>query len=376
MAYSRINNYVFRQLILAALLITASLTAIVWLTQSLRLVDFIVNRGVEFTAFLHLAVLTLPGLLPVILPIAVFVSVLFVFYRLGTDSELMVMRAGGLSPRQIARPALRFAVLVTAFTYCLTIYLAPISYTAFKDLQFKLRNDFSMTLLEEGVFTQISKGITVFVRERASDGTLQGILVHDNRDPNIAITWIAENGNITMNRGNPRISIANGSRQTYDRRSKQTSLLYLQSYTLELSELFPEQVNRKIEPREMPLGELLFPDPKMDRIEAARLVAVGHQRLLAPLNTISFTLIAVVLMVSAPYARRQQTSRLSVAVCLAILLQASTLGLYNSMDNYTVSLGMPVLIFAYAVTIAPIFILLGFAGFYRVLPLPKLARQS
>jgi lipopolysaccharide export system permease protein len=150
---SRIEFYIFKQLALAALLITLSLTAIVWLSQSLRFVDFIINRGLGLWTFLHLAFLTLPNMLPVILPFAVFTAVLFVYNRLGSDSELAAMRAGGLSPRSLSRPALMFALLVTLFSYSLTIYFGPAAYTAFRDLQFRLRSDFSMTLLEEGVFT-------------------------------------------------------------------------------------------------------------------------------------------------------------------------------------------------------------------------------
>ena len=368
MAYqsSSIHGYIFRQISLAALVITLSLTAIVWLTQSLRLVDFIVNRGVDFVAFLQLAMLTLPGLLPVILPIAVFVSVLFVFYRLGTDSELMVMRAGGLSPRAIAKPAIYFALIIMGLTFFLTLYLTPISYTAFKDLQFKLRNDFSMTLLEEGVFTPIGKGITVYVRERSNDGNLLGILVHDNRDPNIAVTWIAEKGTITLNRGSPRISITEGSRQTFDRRSKQSSILYLQYYTLELSELFPEQTSRKEEPREMSIFVLLNPPPELSDQEKAKLKAVAHQRLLAPINILSFSLIAICLMISAPYARRNQSTRLMIAIALALALQASILAVYNLMDVYLIKFGPAVVVLSYILTLFPIIFMLHYLGFFSI----------
>ena len=76
--------------------VTGALTAAVWLAQSLRLVDLIVNRGLSAEMFLYLALLILPRFLDIVLPIGAFIAVLFVFNRLMTESELVVMRACGL----------------------------------------------------------------------------------------------------------------------------------------------------------------------------------------------------------------------------------------------------------------------------------------
>ena len=42
---SRIDRYVFRQLALALVAVTTGLVALIWLTQSLRFVELVVNRG-------------------------------------------------------------------------------------------------------------------------------------------------------------------------------------------------------------------------------------------------------------------------------------------------------------------------------------------
>ena len=60
------------------LFVTAALSAAVWLAQSLRLVDLIVNRGLSIDVFLYLALLILPRFLDIVLPIGVFIAVLYV----------------------------------------------------------------------------------------------------------------------------------------------------------------------------------------------------------------------------------------------------------------------------------------------------------
>ena len=99
-----LDRYILRQCFSMMIFITAALSAAVWLAQSLRLVDLIVNRGLAIEVFLYLALLILPRFLDIVLPIGAFIAVLFVFNRLTSESELVVMRAAGLSHLRLAWP--------------------------------------------------------------------------------------------------------------------------------------------------------------------------------------------------------------------------------------------------------------------------------
>src|SRR3984893_6623602 len=101
-----LSRYILRQSFSVMLLVTGALTAAVWLAQSLRLVDLIINRGLSAEMFLYLALLILPRFLDIVLPIGAFIAVLFVFNPLTTESELVVMRAAGLSPYALTKPIL------------------------------------------------------------------------------------------------------------------------------------------------------------------------------------------------------------------------------------------------------------------------------
>jgi lipopolysaccharide export system permease protein len=194
MAMYQYGKYIARHLIHSTLLITFSLTSIVWLTQALRFIDFIVNQGVSIMVFLKLTILLIPSLVLMILPAALFCSVLFVYNKLKADSELIVMQASGLSRWRLTIPALQVAAGVAVLAYCIAFYLQPASYGKFRDMQSFLRNNYVSILLQEGVFSNPVEGLTVFIRERDKDGTLHGILVHDNRNQQAPITMMAESG--------------------------------------------------------------------------------------------------------------------------------------------------------------------------------------
>src|SRR5215469_4424167 len=163
---TRIDRYVFRQLSLALVAVTGGLAALIWLIQSLRFVELVVNHGLSFGVFIELTGLLIPSFVAVILPITTFVVVQFIYQRLAGDREITVMRAAGLSPYALSRPALALAVLATAAGYALSIWIVPASLTSFRQFQWEIRNRMAAFLVQEGVFTQVSENLTVYVRTR------------------------------------------------------------------------------------------------------------------------------------------------------------------------------------------------------------------
>src|SRR5580693_2355334 len=213
---TRGDRYVFRQLLFALIAVTGGLTALVWLIQSLRFVELVVNHGLSLVAFVELTGLLIPSFVAVMLPITTFVVVQFVYQRLAGDRELTVMRAAGLSPFALSRPALAVALVAMACSFALNLWWVPESLSAFRQFQWEIRNRMAAFLLQEGVFTQISDDLTVYVRSRDPDGTLHGILVDDGRDKAAHATILAESGRLTEGPNGPRVLLINGSRQEID----------------------------------------------------------------------------------------------------------------------------------------------------------------
>jgi len=325
-----ITRYILGQLVVATLFVTLGLTFAIWLTQSLRLIDYIVNRGLPASTFLTFVGLLLPSFLGVVLPVSCFVAALFVYHKLAMDSEMVVMRAAGLSQLQLARPAIILAIMVTVCVYAISLYFLPLSFRNFKDLQNSFRNDFSTVLLQEGVFTALTDDITVFVRERSADGELRGILVHDARDPKKPVTMMAQRGALVPSEAGPRVVMENGNRQEVSRDTGRFSLLYFDRYTVELSEFGEAATSRWREPKERFLPELLWPSAdRRDQRYAQELIAEGHQRLVGPLYTLVFTLIGMAALLAGEFNRRGQTRRVLTAIACVAALEGVSLALHD-----------------------------------------------
>ena len=102
----KLNVYIAKQIFVGFLLVTFSLLSILWLTQSLRFVELITNKGLPLSLFIEMTSLLMPRLYIILSPIALFVAVLFVYNRMLSDRELVVMKSAGISPWQNAKPAL------------------------------------------------------------------------------------------------------------------------------------------------------------------------------------------------------------------------------------------------------------------------------
>ncbi len=308
--------------------ITLTLTGVIWLTQALRLLDRLIGNGVGFSSFLYLTSLLMPALLSVVLPIATFCATIYAYNRLTTDSELVVMSAAGMGRMRLAGPGLALAGMIAALNYLLILYMIPLSASTFRDTQYELRANIANILLQEGVFNTPVPGLTVYIRERLPSGELLGILVHDSRDAQRPVTMMAERGALVRTAQGPRFIMVKGNRQQVEQDRKQLSLLYFDSYTLDLDTYTKNEGSGWRQPNERFIGELLSPDMNDpdDRQNYWRLVVQGHTNLAQPWYVATLILVALAAMLAAEFDRRGQTRRILVAAAAGIAIQVLSFG--------------------------------------------------
>jgi len=332
---TRIDRYILRQLGVALLAVTAGLAALVWLTQSLRFIELVLDRGLSFAVFLELTSLMLPGFVVVILPITTFIVVLFIYVRMNTDREIVVLRAAGLSQLRLARPGVVVALVSVGIMYGLNLWLVPLSHGAFRVWQFEIRNQMAAILLQEGVFSSVGGDLTVYARERTRDGTLRGILVHDARDAGQPVTILAEEGRITATPQGPRVVLLNGVRQQLERTAPgqppRLTVLSFSENSVDLARATRQEEVRSRDMRERGVAELLNPDPDegLRPNTVARFYAEAHQRLAAPVSALSYAMVALAVALTGQFRRHGGGLRLAVGIGITVGLLATGLTLNN-----------------------------------------------
>ena len=339
------TSYIFRQLFFVTLFLTAILTGAVWLTQSLRFIDVVVNKGLPITTFFYLIMFLLPDLVAIVLPAAFLISFLFVYNRLTADQELIVMRSLGMSHWQLAKPVLILSTTLMIVLYGINLYLLPHSFRSLKDMEHNIRGMMSQSLLQEGEFNSI-KGLMVYVRAQRGPSEVSGIIIHDARDPEKPpFTITAERGAVFKDKDSLRLVLLNGARHAMDAKTGHPSRLDFDQYTVNLTQAqSPGPRYRK--PYEYNLLELLQPGPEVQSaVERAKFRVQGHQRILSPLYVLAFSFIGLGALLSGEFNRRYRSRRILFAVCSCTILQILIISLINLSERLPMLLPVAYLIF-------------------------------
>lgn len=328
---TRFEQYLFKNLAVAAVFITVVLTAVVFLTQSLKFLELVVESGASSFSFWYLTSLAIPRFFESIVPMAMMAAVVFVFNKMTLDSEMVAIRSIGFSPLQIGRPAILLALALTVFLYVISMFAAPTALSSMKKMQQTIRSQYSTALFREGVFNRAGEGLTVYIREKNADGEMAGLLIHDNRseNPNPS-TVLAKRGVIVNTDDTFQVVVYEGSRQEYDEDKGVLQRLNFERYIIDL----PESGNasqRWREPEERTIAELFRPDMGVERdAESIRDFQVEiNKRLTAPLLTIVFTLIAIAALLIGPVDRRGQGKRILLVIGAVLCIQGLYLASFN-----------------------------------------------
>ena len=170
--------------------------------------------------------------------------------------------------------------------------------------------------------------MTVYIRERNTEGELFGIIVNDERSPDRVVTLTAERGTLLKSdTGAPKVFMINGSRQQVTRNSNRLSILYFDNYAMEFVDPSNNINPRNRDVRERSLSELLSAteeevgpgDYRQFRVEA-------HQRLVSPLYHFTFALLSSAFLLCGEFKRRGQGERLVLAITTMVCIQAAALG--------------------------------------------------
>lgn len=357
----KLNIYIMKQIFIGFLLVTFSLMSIIWLTQSLRFVDLITNNGIPISTFAEMTSLLMPRIFTILAPISLFSAVLFVYNRMLSDRELVVMKSAGISPWENAKPAIVFGLIMVAFNAFVYNYGIPFAEKTFNELEWKVKNDVSHLMFREGEFTPMQNGLTIFITTHEKDGSISGILVNDERNPKNRTTLSAEKGRVVYTKSGPKIIMINGARQEINTENNQFTSVSFNRYSVDFG--MKETRGRKTAGvREKNLGELLSAGSNKDLTEKEqnRYLVEGSRRLINPFYNVLFSLLACTGLLVGNFNRRGQAKIISISITTMVVIQALDLSIANIAAKH-ISL-LPLM---YANLLVPLLLCLWMLLFYN-----------
>ncbi|HJS79898.1 MAG TPA: LptF/LptG family permease [Vitreimonas sp.] len=347
-----VSTYVFRQALGPLLAILGALAAIAILTQGLNQLDIIItNRRAGF-AFAWVTILALPQLISLILPMAVFIAVVYALNRMQSESEVAVLYGAGVSRQRIARPIMQLATIAALVHLAINVIIQPAAFEERREVFYALRTDIASSLIEEGSFTFPTEDLTLYARERGGGGEMRDVLINDARPEN-PITYTARAAAIVTMDGRPTIILRDGQvqRQTED---GAVEVLDFDRYPLQLGEDFQEPEIFFLKSSDRTLYQLFFPDmtSHYDQRNVEQFLAEAHARLSAPLLNLALAMVALAGVLMGEFSRRGYGRRIMVAAIIALLIRLLALAVQaaavDEPDLNALQYGLPVLVMVVA----------------------------
>ena len=314
-----IGVYIFRTTLGAFLLVLISLTSVIWLTQALREIDLMTNRGQTVFVFIGITGLIIPNLVLIIAPLAQVMAVSHTLNKLSVDSEIIVMNAAGMKPWRLFQPFLAVTIVVSLLIMFIGAYHAPEGLRMLRRWVTEVRTDLITNIVQPGRFTPLDRSLVFYFRERQPNGLLLGILLDDRRDEKERVTILAEQGEIVKNDAGSFIIFDNGSIQRHEVKRADPSIVLFEKYAFDLSQFTGGSQVVQYSVRERYLWELVSPSPEDRgyRTQPGNFRAELHDRLMAPIYPFAFLILAYAFL-GAPSTTRQSRVWSIVAVICGV----------------------------------------------------------
>jgi lipopolysaccharide export system permease protein len=249
------------------------------------------------------------NVLPVLLSISLFVSVLLALTRSYRDSEMVVWFSSGLGLTAWVRPVLLFSIPLVITIGLLSLLLSPWASSRSEDYQHELEAREDVSQLTPGVFHESKRADRVFFLEAlAGDQTrVANIFIQSMQQQRLGVMVAREGFQGVNEKGDRYVVLLNGTRYETEAGSPQYRMTQFERYWMRVSGGEP----RMQAPAPSSLSTLqLAEDPSLINVSEL------YWRVGLPLSALMLALIAIPLSFVNPRGGR------SVNLILALLVYA------------------------------------------------------
>jgi lipopolysaccharide export system permease protein len=195
-----LHRYLLREVGGAFLAAVGLAVSVLFVLRIVEFVDLAFARGVPARLVGALAGYIVPSYLEIALPMGALLAVVVVFARLGSDGELLAMRASGLALPQLARPLVSFSVAVATVSLVLGVWARPWANRGIEQTTYEMARTRLTASLRAGVFNTWFGGVILFVDELdAASGGMRNVMLAEEREEYGRKTIFANRGRVESN---------------------------------------------------------------------------------------------------------------------------------------------------------------------------------
>ncbi len=205
-----LDRYIVKEMLAPTGLGLLLFTFILLLQQITLLMGILIARSADPGTILRVFVYLLPSIFAVTIPMAFLLGVLLAFGRLASDSEIVALRASGVSPLRLLRPVVLLSLLAGAVTFWTMAVALPAANQAHRQEMFALVVNKARSAVKPRVFSEddLVPGMVVYVSDIAADtGQWRDVFIHDVREPRHPKVVLARRGQLRVEEARKTVSM-------------------------------------------------------------------------------------------------------------------------------------------------------------------------
>ena len=302
-------------------------TFILLLDQISNMMKVLVSRGADLATVVRAFAYLLPSIFSVTIPMAFLLGVLLAFGRMASDSEIVALRASGLSPLSLLRPVVALSVITASLTFYVYAVLGPAANQAYREIIFALivsraRNDVQPRVFNDDLIP--GGTMVLYVADIAAEtGQWKDVFIHDTRNPQQPKVILARAGQLTIDKAQKRVGLDLQHGVSYTFQVSQPNQIGADHFEtgyfpFAYEEFFPKLPLAKGD-RELTMAELSARVRELKAqgkppTESARYLVEWHKKLAIPTACFVFGLLGLGLSLGSKKEARSAAFGLSIAV--------------------------------------------------------------
>jgi len=177
-----LTRYIFKEMLGPTILGFSFYTFIILMRNLFDLAGMIIKRSLPAGTVGRLLLLSLPHIVVLTVPMSLLFGILIAIGRLSSDSEIIAMRALGISTRTIYRPVFIFSFLVFLISLYLTIVLLPKGNTELQALKAEVFTSSVEKDIRPRIFYDSYENLMIYVNDvDPHSGVWKGVFIADSR---------------------------------------------------------------------------------------------------------------------------------------------------------------------------------------------------
>jgi len=203
-----LDRYILKEHVSPFVFWTLVITIIMLFNHILLMMKMLVEKGVPAGVVLELFLLMLPFIIVLAVPMSILFATVLAFSRFGNDSELIAMKANGISLFRMTLPVFLAGILIAGFLFYFQDKVLPETNHRMKSLMTDIMRKKPAMEIQERVFINDFKGLRIYIGDvdhRTSE--ISDIIITDFQKNGLPATITSPKGRISTSKDGSTITL-------------------------------------------------------------------------------------------------------------------------------------------------------------------------